>query len=320
MKIMLANFTKMVDDSGGLAKVTCAFANKMFERGHDIVLAYSDEQDGDFFYPIDEKIACYDLRQLEGQRVAYPIYLKVYREIMRAFDTKSGRRVNDLFFEKYLLKNLKSLLDKFEPDIIVAFQPAASKALLCDLAVHVPVITMSHGDPEDYFHVYPKEELPALEKSAVCQVLLPSFEQHIKNHLPKVNTITIGNAVPQFVQQADLAKTKELYRVIFVGRLAKQHKRPHLLIEAFIKIADKFPQWQLELWGAKDGEVYFKQLEEMISKAGMKQRIFIRGATDNVPAVLQEGDIFAFPSAFEGFGLSLAEAMSMGLPTIGYKS
>lgn len=29
---------------------------------------------------------------------------------------------------------------------------------------------------------------------------------------------------------------------------------------------------------------------------------------------------FAFPSAYEGFGLSLAEAMSMGLPAVGYKS
>ena len=29
MKILLANFTKMVNDSGGLAKVNCAFANEM---------------------------------------------------------------------------------------------------------------------------------------------------------------------------------------------------------------------------------------------------------------------------------------------------
>ena len=36
--------------------------------------------------------------------------------------------------------------------------------------------------------------------------------------------------------------------------------------------------------------------------------------------MLLQGDIFAFPSAYEGFGLTLAEAMSVGLPGIGYKN
>ena len=48
MKILLANFTKMVADSGGLAKVTCALANEMKRRGHEVTLVYSDEQSGDF--------------------------------------------------------------------------------------------------------------------------------------------------------------------------------------------------------------------------------------------------------------------------------
>ena len=32
MNILLANFAKMVNDSGGLAKVTCAFAKEMLPR------------------------------------------------------------------------------------------------------------------------------------------------------------------------------------------------------------------------------------------------------------------------------------------------
>ena len=40
MKILLANFTKMVNDSGGLAKVTSAFANEMVARGHDVSILY----------------------------------------------------------------------------------------------------------------------------------------------------------------------------------------------------------------------------------------------------------------------------------------
>lgn len=321
MKILMANFTKMVNDSGGLAKVTCAFSNEMIKRGHEVSLMYSDEKTGDFFFPVDERLKCYNLKQnADGSVIKFPLYLKAYREILRAFDKRTARTVNSGFDEKHLLGNIKRYLEIIKPDIIISYQPAASKLLLCDAKTNIPVITMSHGDPEDYFHTYPKKELPSLEKSAICQVLMPSFEQHIKNHLPEAKTITIGNAIPQFTFSADLAAEKEQYKIIFVGRLTKNHKRPHLLIQAFAKLAEKYPNWIVELWGAKDREAYYKELELMVSKNGLQNRVFLKGATNDVPSALKASDIFVFPSAFEGFGMALAEGMSVGLPAIGYNS
>lgn len=320
MNILLANLTKMVDDSGGMAKVTCEFANEMQRRGHRVSLVYSDVKQGNFYYPLHEGIPAIDIRHFKGQSISYPWYLKIKREFYRTFDAQKARTVNNDFAEKYLLKNLKATLQDCQPDIIVSFQPAASKMLLCDLKTTIPVITMSHGDPEDYFHTYPKEEIPALEKSTVCQVLLPSFAAHLKNHLPNVKTVVIGNAIPQYDVQANLAAEKDTYKIIFVGRLSKNHKRPHLLIEAFAGLADTFPNWNVELWGAEDGKAYYKELQLLIHKNHLENRVFLKGATNDVPNVLQHGDMFAFPSAYEGFGMALGEAMSMGLPAIGYKN
>lgn len=320
MNILLANLTKMVGDSGGMAKVTCAFAHEMKVRGHQVSLVYSDVQTGDFYYPLDEDIPAYDIRHYKGQSISYPWYLKVKREFYRTFDKQKARTVNDEFASSFLLDNLKDVLQTINPDVIVSFQPAASKMLLCDLQTKIPVITMSHGDPEDYFHTYPKEEIPALEKSAVCQVLLPSFEQHLKNHLPNVKTVVIGNAIPQYDVQADLSAQKDTYKILFVGRLSKNHKRPHLLIEAFAGLADEFPNWNVELWGAEDGKAYYKELQLLIKKNHLENRVLLKGPTNDVPSILRQGDIFAFPSAYEGFGLALGEAMSMGLPAVGYRS
>lgn len=320
MNILLANLTKMVGDSGGMAKVTCAFAHEMKVRGHQVSLVYSDVQTGDFYYPLDEDIPAYDIRHYKGQSISYPWYLKVKREFYRTFDKQKARTVNDEFASSFLLDNLKDVLQTINPDVIVSFQPAASKMLLCDLQTKIPVITMSHGDPEDYFHTYPKEEIPALEKSAVCQVLLPSFEQHLKNHLPNVKTVVIGNAIPQYDVQADLSAQKDTYKILFVGRLSKNHKRPHLLIEAFAGLADEFPNWNVELWGAEDGKAYYKELQLLIKKNHLENRVLLKGLTNDVPSILRQGDIFAFPSAYEGFGLALGEAMSMGLPAVGYRS
>ena len=320
MRILLANLTKMVDDTGGLAKVTASFANEMHRRGHSVSLVYSDVRTGKFYYPVDMAVETYDLCHYEGKSKSIPLWYKLKRELLRSVDTRKARAVNNDFTKNYLLDNLKSVLNRTKPDVIVSFQPAASKALLIDLKVTIPVITMSHGDPEDYFHIYPVEEIPAIEQSKINQVLLPSFATHITNHLPNAKTIVIGNAIPRYEQEADLLRKKENYKIIFVARLDKNHKRPHILIEAFAPLAKQYPNWTVEIWGAEDRKIYKKELEYLIASNHLEKQVHLMGTTTDVPSVLQQGDIFAFPSAYEGFGMSLGEAMSMGLPAIGYKS
>lgn len=320
MKILLSNLTKMVNDSGGLAKVTSAFANEMKKRGHQVSLVYSDVTLGEFFYPLDKDIKAYDIRHYNGQTISYPWYLKIKREFFRLFDKQKARTVNNDFAFKFLRDNLNDILNRVNPDIIVSFQPASSKMLLCDLNTRTPVITMSHGDPEDYFHFYPSAEIPALEKSTVCQVLLPIYEKHLLNHLPSVKTIVIGNAIPQYTIQAQPGSKKKTHTILFIGRLSKNHKRPHILIQAFADIAEEFPNWNVEILGAIDGKAYYEELKFLINKSNLENRIFLKGTTQNVSSVLKKGDIFAFPSAYEGFSLALGEAMSMGLPSIAFKS
>lgn len=320
MRILLANLTKMVDDTGGLAKVTASFANEMNRRGHSVSLVYSDVRTGNFYYPVDMTVETYDLCHYEGKSKSIPLWYKLKRELLRSIDTRKARAVNNDFTKNYLLDNLKSVLNRTNPDVIVSFQPAASKALLIDLKVTIPVITMSHGDPEDYFHIYPVEEIPAIEQSKINQVLLPSFATHITNHLPNAKTVVIGNAIPRYEQEVDLLCKKENYKIIFVARLDKNHKRPHILIEAFAPLAKRYPNWTVEIWGAEDRKIYKKELEYLIASNHLEKQVHLKGTSTDVASILQQGDVFAFPSAYEGFGMSLGEAMSMGLPAIGYKS
>ena len=130
----------------------------------------------------------------------------------------------------------------------------------------------------------------------------------------------VGNVVPQYEEAAELARAKEQYKILFIGRLVKKIKRPHLLIEAFSKLADTFPHWIVEIWGDGSNKSYQWMMKALIRRKRLSERIFFKGTTDDVASVLQTGDIFVFPSAFEGFSLALTEAMSMGLPAIGYKN
>lgn len=318
MRILMTNFTKMVNDSGGVAKVCCAFANEMVKRGHQVSIIHSDEKTGEFFFPIDKKVICYNAKQnSDGSLIKFPAHLKVLRELYRVFNKRKAQTFNRDFGEKYLIKNIKSCIERENPDVIVSYQIEGSVYLLNNLKVNIPVITMSHREPKDY---YDSKEQLALENSKWYQVLEPSFEHYINKTLPKVKTITIGNAIPQYDFSADLTSDKEVYKIIFVGRLTKNHKRPHILIKAFAKIADKYPKWTVELWGQKFGKGYYSELERLIKENNLQSRVFLRGTTNNVANVLKEADVYAFPSEYEAFPLALGEAMSAGLPSVGFKS
>ena len=312
----------MVDDSGGLAKVTSAFANEMHNRGHDVNLIYADEKDGEFFYPIDKEVACYDARLQNGKRIKFPLFLRLKREFFRLFSKQKSRTVNNSFYTKYICPYMGHLIASNNPDVIVSFTPGDTSFLIFDLKLKnkIPIITMSHGDPADYFKFYPKLSLEAVKQTDVNQVLLPSFKQVLVENIPNGKVVVIGNVVQQFETAVDLKQEKQKHKILFIGRLSKEHKRPHLLIEAFSKVAKDYPDWIVEFWGADSNKAYKAQLELMIKQANLSDRVFFKGVTKDIESVLNTGDIYATMSAMEGFGLSMAEAMSKGLPVIACNS
>lgn len=320
MRILLANFTKMVHDTGGTAKVNCDFANEMIRRGHTVAMVYSDDREGEFFFPVHPAAARYNLRHFHGKKQTMPLRYLVRREVLRPFSRAKANAVNDDFTASVLLPSIREILETFLPDVILCFQPAAAKTYLLDLHVKVPVILMGHGDVADWFVNYPPAQVEAIGRSDICQVLMPSFAEVLHRRFPELRTCVIGNVVPQYEEQVDLTRSKERYKILFVGRLARGQKRPHLLVEAFCRIAADFPAWDLELWGATDRKSYARELDRVARKSGLASRVSRMGVTDHVPGTLKTGDMFVFPSASEGFGLAVAEAMRMGLPVIAYKN
>ena len=76
----------------------------------------------------------------------------------------------------------------------------------------------------------------------------------------------------------------------------------------------------MELWGDDEhyAGTYKKELLQFIHNNHLEQRVLICGKTQDVESVYQRSDIFCLPSAFEGFSNALGEAMSAGLPAVGF--
>lgn len=63
-------------------------------------------------------------------------------------------------------------------------------------------------------------------------------------------------------------------------------------------------------------EEVFPDLRELISKLTSDNKLEIINKTINAPGLYHLGDIYVYPSRLEGIGLTIAEAMSCGLPVI----
>lgn len=321
MKVMLADFHKFIGYSGGIENVFAKMASALSERGYDVIAVFADEKTaGEPFFTVPESVKLLNLYHLPGEKAVKPSGLtKALREVIRPFSRAAARNQNYRLL--YQAKaQLSRLLEKEKPDVIVSFREPTGRLLLDGVGTKIPVISMLHNDPDEIFRGSPAEERKALEKSAAIQVLLPSFISKAKKYLHYDHFIAIPNAVNAPHVTADHLAKKDKYTITCVGRLTGRTKRQHLLIEAFARLSKDHPDWQVKLWGDTYDKPYVASLRSKIKKYGLEKQVFLCGTTKDMDAVWKETDIFAFPSHHEGFPLALSEALSCGIPAIGYRS
>ena len=132
------------------------------------------------------------------------------------------------------------------------------------------------------------------------------------------NVVCIGNVVYASHENHEIQREKV---IIHVGRLDRKVKRQHLALEAFSRIANDYPEWKLKLVGGDSVPTnYLDEMREYVIGHKLNSRVIFAGKCENVYPELISASIFVFPSLYEGFGMSLCEAMSAGLPVIGFEN
>ena len=120
----------------------------------------------------------------------------------------------------------------------------------------------------------------------------------------------IHNPVPALERPEHLVVQPQ--HIVAMGRLVAQ-KGFDLLISAFTEVKARHLQAMLTIYG--DGPER-GALTAQIRASQLEDAVALPGRVAGVEAALCAGAIFAFPSRYEGFGLALGEAMSLGLAVI----
>jgi glycosyltransferase involved in cell wall biosynthesis len=129
--------------------------------------------------------------------------------------------------------------------------------------------------------------------------------------------ISIPNPVILPALKAKLDVSKKKYHLLFVGRLTYQ-KNVQSLIKAFLVLQQnhKHKNWILDIVG--DGEDK-KILKKFVIDNNLDKKVIFHNNSNDVEKFYLNSDLFCLPSRWEGFPNALSEALSYGLPAVGFE-
>lgn len=105
---------------------------------------------------------------------------------------------------------------------------------------------------------------------------------------------------------------EDTIKITHVGRFAEQ-KNHRGLIDIFSNVLTVFPNCVLQLVG--DGELR-EEIELYVKNKNISDKVIFLGMQSNVYPILHDSDLFVLPSVYEGFPMTLIEAMATGLPIV----
>jgi glycosyltransferase involved in cell wall biosynthesis len=215
-------------------------------------------------------------------------------------------------------------ISAFKADCIVAFLPPAIAAAGAAVqGTDCALIASTHNVPEQDFGlnsarwdqnpVYRHKALNALNRAWRVTILQEAFADWFPAER-QAALVRLANPVGRLSEPKGATLRQPI--ILAVGRLAAV-KRHEMLIDAFALIADDLPGWSVQIWGEGPQEAF---LRHRIAALQLETRIILAGVTQAIGSEYDNASILAHPSAFEGFGLSVAEAMAHGLPPVAFNS
>ena len=94
------------------------------------------------------------------------------------------------------------------------------------------------------------------------------------------------------------------------------NKQIPLLIKAFERLHARFPDWKCEVWGVGPAG---RHCEALAAQSPARANLAYKGFADDALRTLARGSVYCIPSRFEGMPLTLLEAMTLGLPAVGFR-
>lgn len=272
---------------GGAERVVCDLANSMFEKGHDVKIAY-----------------------LTGDILTKPIYSEI--ELINI-------NLNGLMASPSAYRKLSKIIKNYQPDIVHAHMIHAN-LLTRLIRIIIPIkklICTAHSANEGgelRMALYRITHSLSDITTNVSNVASNAYIE--KKAVPRNGIITVYNGVNfnnfKYCNLAKFSLHTEFYLesstkvILAVGRFHYAKNYPNLLNA--INILKKNYPLPFKLLIAGDGELRL-EIEKLIDQLDLSNEVILLGRRNDIPKLMSACDVFVLSSDYEGLPTVLIEAM-----------
>lgn len=306
--IRIAYCIPSLDHSGGMERVLTTKANYLADKlNYNVNIIITDDKGSKPYFPISDKINIIQLDVNIDNLWQYPIWKRLYLYQKKMRDYK---------------RKLNICLNSLKPDITISLLRREIN-FLCDIKDGSAKVGEIHFGRYKYREANFKF-LPSFANKWITYKWMSQLERKIKK-LDRFIVLTHEDATywenqnnlmvipnPIAIEGCPINDYSQK-QAIAVGRYTYQ-KGFDLLIKAWQIVYQKHPDWKLNIYGGGEKEVYQKQIDEL----RLHDVIICNGPIINISDRYHKSSIFVLSSRYEGFGLVLAEAMTMGLASIAF--
>lgn len=270
---------------GGAERVTCNLANYLSDFGHDV-----------------------EILTMGDTTAAEPLRDNVKYSPLLPNKERRNALVNNV---KRILR-LRRYMKKQNVDAYIVMLPVTTELMLrFSHLTKAPIIVSERADPSVRQKNIQSRLNRLVPKASGFVFQTEDAKAWYAPHLKGVASKIIPNAInPVFIRpkyEGEREKT-----IVGAGRLSEQ-KNFELLIRAFSRVADKFPDHKLVIYG-KGG--LLDSLKHLADELSVGNRVEFPGFANNMPEVLEKSGMFVLSSDYEGMPNALMEAMASGLPCV----
>lgn len=273
---------------GGAERVIVNLAAYFHSCGYAVALVTKEQSENE--YPVPEGVTRI-IADIQGNEI-------------------SKNRIKNLFRR---INKLRKIWKDVEPDHIVSFIKKNNfMAIVSAMGLHIPVVVSVRSNPSREYPDMLTRLLVRILFSRSAGVVLQT--KQAKEFFPvsvqKKVKILPNSLSPQFLQQqCENVRAKE---IVWVGRM-DENKNPKLLLNAFARIAESYPDWVLKYAG---GGPQLEELKDYCRQQNIETQVVFLGKTDQIPRILSSASIYVLTSKQEGMPNALIEAMVSGLAAV----
>lgn len=306
----LLYFIPALFNSGGMERVLTEKVNYLIRNyNYDITIVTTEQLGRPCFYELDSKIKRIDLD------------IDFVSHYNRGLVSKSYHHLKKL---KVYKKAVEKIIDEIKPDICISLFNKEIEFLssLRDNSIKIAEIHFSKHFREQFLlsrksgfiwkwvgKIRTRQMIRSTRGLDKLVVLTKADEK---------DWLTTNDNIIQIYNPSPLATDKiadiHSKNIIAVGRLDAQ-KGFDYITDAWKIVAEKQPGWKLDIFG--DGE-WLDFLSNKISFNGLNDSITLRGATKNIREEYLSHSFFVSSSRYEGFPMTMIEAVSCGLPCVSF--